>query len=133
MLIGNYLKNIDLKFKDHFFSGLSFNSFECKKNDIFFAIKGSLIDGTKYIKSAINQGARTIVYDENFEGLKDGVLYIKSRNVRKTLSKISYKFYFQRPRNNECTSFAGRYFNSTRLFKTDSMCLTYPASAPIIT
>ena len=45
MLIGNYFKDVNINHKKHFFSGLSFNSFECKKNDIFFCIKGKKTDG----------------------------------------------------------------------------------------
>ena len=61
MLIGSYFKNLDSKYKNHFFSGLSFNSLTCKKNNIFFAIKGNKTDGNKFIKDAIKKGARTIV------------------------------------------------------------------------
>jgi len=43
MLIGYYFKNLNLKYKNHFFSGLSFNSLACKRNNIFFAIKGTEI------------------------------------------------------------------------------------------
>jgi len=93
MLISNYFKNLNLKYKNHFFSGLSFNSLTCKKNDIFFAIKGSEIDGKKFIKDAIKKGARTIVSNEKFKGLRDNILYIKVMNVRKTLSEITFKIY----------------------------------------
>ena len=51
MLIGNYFKEINPKYKDHFFSGLSFNSLSCKKGDIFFAIKGTKVDANKFIKA----------------------------------------------------------------------------------
>ena len=61
MLIGNYFKNVSFKFHKRFFSGLSFNSVECKKNYIFFAIKGNHTDGNKFIEHAIKNGATTIV------------------------------------------------------------------------
>ena len=93
MLIGYYFKNINLKYKNHFFSGLSFNSLDCKKNNIFFAIKGTEIDGKKFIKGAIKKGARTIVSDQKFNGLKNNILYIRAKNVRKTLSEIAFKIY----------------------------------------
>ena len=41
MLIGKYFKKIHPKYKSHYFSGLSFNSLSCRKNYIFFAIKGT--------------------------------------------------------------------------------------------
>ena len=99
MLIGNYFKNIDLKFKNHLFSGLSFNSSNCKKNYIFFAVKGNKIDGNKFISHAIKKGARTIISNRNFEGLKNDILFIKSTNVRKSLADIAYKIYDKKPKN----------------------------------
>jgi len=124
MLIGNYFKNINLKYKEHFFSGLSFNSLVCKKNDIFFAIKGTKTDGNKFIKHAIEKGARTIVSNKKFQGIKDNVLYIKSKNVRKTLAKISFKFYNIKPNNiiaitgtNGKSSIANFYFQILKLNK----------------
>ena len=99
MLIGNYFKNINLKFKDHFFSGLSFNSSKCKKNMIFFAIKGNNFDGNKFIKHAIKNGARTIVSNAKYEGKKNDVLFIKSLNVRKLLAETSFKIHKKKPKN----------------------------------
>jgi len=99
MLIGNYFKKINFKNKNHFFSGLSFNSLICKKNNIFFAIKGTEVDGNKFIEHAIKKGATTIVSDKKFQGLKNKVLFIKSKNVRKTLSQICFKFYKDKPKN----------------------------------
>ena len=91
MLIGNYFKNIDLKNKNHFFSGLSFNSLTCKRNNIFFAIKGTKNDGNKFIKDAIKKGARTIVSNQKFVGLKKNILYIRANNVRKYFQKLLLK------------------------------------------
>ena len=99
MLVGKFIKNINSKFKGHFFSGLSFNSLNLKKNNIFFAIKGTKINGNKFIKDAIKKGAGTIVSNLNFKGLKNRVLYIKSNNPRKLLSEVASKFYQNKPKN----------------------------------
>ena len=99
MLIGNYFKNINFKFKNHFFSGLSFHSSICKKNYIFFAIKGNHFDGNKFINDSIKKGARTIVSSNKYEGIKNNVLFIKSSNVRKLLAEISSKIYKKKPKN----------------------------------
>ena len=61
MLIGDYFKNLNLKYKNHFFSGLSFNSLTCKKNNIFFSIKGTEVDGKKFIKDAIKKDLKNQV------------------------------------------------------------------------
>ena len=99
MLIGNYFKNINFKFKNHFFSGLSFDSSACKKNYIFFAIKGNHFDGSKFINHSIKKGARTIVSSNKYEGIKNNVLFIRSSNVRKLLSEVSSKIYNKKPKN----------------------------------
>ena len=87
MLIGNFFKKVNLKYKKHYFSGLSSNSLTCKKNNIFFAIKGNEINGNKFINDAIKKGAKTIVSNRKFEGIKNNILFIKSKNVRKLLSQ----------------------------------------------
>jgi MurE/MurF fusion protein len=99
MYIGDYFKKINLKYKKHYFSGISFNSIECKRNNIFFAIKGSKIDGNKFINEAIKKGAKTIVSDKKLEGFKNNILYIRSKNVRKLLSQTSYKITKYKPKN----------------------------------
>ena len=99
MLVGKFIKNINSKFKSHFFSGLSFNSLNLKKNNIFFAIKGTKINGNKFIQDAIKKGAGTIVSNLNFKGLKNQVLYIKSNNPRRLLSEVASKFYQNKPKN----------------------------------
>jgi len=99
MLVGKFFKNINQRNTNHYFSGLSFNSKNVKKNNIFFAIKGTNKNGNKYIKEAINKGATTIVSNLNFQGKKNRVLYIKTNNSRKLLSEIASKFYKKKPQN----------------------------------
>ena len=71
MLIGNFLKNIKKEFRNHRFAGLSFNSTDCKKDYIFFAIKGTKSDGNKFTDYAIKKGAKTIISEQKFEGIKN--------------------------------------------------------------
>ena len=99
MLIGNYFKKINSKYKKHYFTGLSFNSLKCKKNNIFFAIKGNEVDGNKFIDYAIKKGAKTIVSNQKFEGIKKNILYIKSTNIRKLLSEVAYSICKNKPKN----------------------------------
>ena len=70
MLVGKFFRNINQKNKNHYFSGLSFNSKKVKKNNIFFAIRGNNLNGKKYIKEAIKKGATTIVSNLHFRGKK---------------------------------------------------------------
>ena len=89
MLIGDYFKNIDIKYKSYYFSGLSFSSVTCKKDNIFFAINGSEIDGNNFIDQAIKNGARIIVSNKRFNNINKNILYIKSDNVRKLLAETA--------------------------------------------
>ena len=99
MIIKNFFKKIESKYKNQYFSGLCFNSLECKKNNIFFAIKGNKIDGNKFISHAIQNGAKTIISDQKFEGIKKNILFIRSSNVRKSLSEFAYSIYKNKPKN----------------------------------
>ena len=99
MLIGNYFQKINSEYKKHYFSGLSFNSLKCKKDNIFFAIKGNKTDGNKFIGAAIKRGAKTIISNNKFTGLKKKILYIRSKNVRKLLSETAYKICKKKPKN----------------------------------
>ena len=99
MLIGNFLKNTKKEFKNHYFSGLSFNSVDCKKDYIFFAIKGTKSNGNKFIDHAIKKGATVIISEQKFEGIKNKVLFLRSKNVRKLLSELSYKIKKNKPKN----------------------------------
>ena len=99
MLIGNFFKKVNSKYKKHYFSGISFNSLNCKKNYIFFAVSGNQIDGNKFINDAINKGAKTIISGQKFEGYKNNILFIKSTNVRKLLSETAYNIFKKKPKN----------------------------------
>ena len=99
MLIGNFLKNIKKEFKNHQFAGVSFNSEDCKKDYIFFAIKGIKSDGSKFIDHAIKKGATVIISEQKFEGIKNKILFLRSKNVRKVLSELSYKIKKNIPEN----------------------------------
>ena len=99
MLIGKFFKKVNSNYKKHYFSGLSFNSITCKKDNIFFAIQGNKIDGNRFIKDAIEKGAKTIVSNKKFEGIKKNILFIRSRNVRKLLSETAYGISKNIPKN----------------------------------
>ena len=99
MLLGDYLHNINNDYKKFFFSGISFNSNEIVKDNIFFAIRGNKIDGTNFISHAIKNGSKIIISEHKNEGLKNNILYIKTKNIRKLLAEISFKIYNKIPKN----------------------------------
>ena len=127
MIIGNFIKGVELKHRNHYFSGICFNSSKCKKDNIFFAIKGIKIDGNKFINHAIQKGAKTVISNQNFKGIKKNILFIRSSNVRKTLSEFAYTIYKKKPNNiiavtgtNGKSSVADFYFQILRLNKKKS-------------
>ena len=99
MLLGDYFQNIQATYKKFFFSGISFDSDQIKKNNIFFAIKGNKIDGNGFISSAISNGAKVVVTEKKINGLKNGILFIHSKNIRKLLAEVSFKINNKIPNN----------------------------------
>ena len=99
MFLGDYFQNIQSTYKKFFFSGISFDSSEIKKNNIFFAIKGNKVDGNNFISSAISNGAKIVVTEKKINGLKNGILFIHSNNIRKLLAEISFKINNKIPNN----------------------------------
>ncbi len=99
MLLGNYFTNIDNSKKKIFFSGISFNSKDIKKDNIFFAIKGNNFDGNKFISIAIKKGSKVIISEKRITNLQKDILFIHTKNVRKLLAEIAFKIYKNKPNN----------------------------------
>jgi len=99
MFLGDYFQNIKATYKKFFFSGISFDSAQVKKNYIFFAIKGNKVDGNNFIPSAISNGAKIIITEKKIKGLKNGILFIQSNNIRKLLAEICFKINKKIPDN----------------------------------
>ena len=99
MLLGNYFTNIDNSKKKIFFSGISFNSKDIKKDNIFFAIKGNNFDGNKFISTAIKKGSKIIISEKRISNLQKDVLFIHTKNIRKLLAEIAFKIYKNKPNN----------------------------------
>ncbi len=98
MLLKDYIPNIKKKYSKTFFSGISFNSSNVKKDYIFFAIKGNNFDGNNFISHAIKKGSKIIISEKKIKE-RNGVIIIHTKNVRKLLAKVSYEIYNKRPKN----------------------------------
>ena len=99
MLLKDFIPNIKKEFSEISFSGISFDTSKVKKNNIFFAIQGNKIDGNKFIPLAIKKGSKIIVSEKRKNELKNGILFIKTKNTRKLLAEVAFKIYNQRPKN----------------------------------
>lgn len=82
--IGN--TDIDIK-------GLNYNSQKIKEDELFVAIKGFKTDGHKYIKSAIENGAKAVVLEDMPEETVEGVTYIKVADSRNCMAKLASEFF----------------------------------------
>lgn len=77
-------------------SAIYTDSRKCTRDSMFVAVKGADIDGHTYIKAAIENGAKYIVYEKDFdiELLKsDGLYFIAIENSREAIAKIAGNFY----------------------------------------
>ena len=99
MYLGNFIKNIDKKYYKTNFSGLAFNSKKVKKNNIFFAFKGTKVDGNRYVSEAIKRGAKIIISEKTLSLNNKNIILIKNKNPRKLLAEISYKLLKKKPNN----------------------------------
>ena len=99
MLLGNYFTNIDNSKKKIFFSGISFNSKDIKKDNIFFAIKGNNFDGNKFISTAIKKGSKIIISEKRTVNFQKDIIFIHAKNIRKLLAEIAFKIYKNKPNN----------------------------------
>ena len=103
MLLKDYIPNIDKKFRNNYFSGISFDSKKVKKNNIFFAIKGDNVDGNNFIPKAIKKGSKIIITEKKIKSPQNGVLFIHSKNVRKLLAEISFKIFKKKTKKFNCS------------------------------
>ena len=99
MFLKDYIPKIDKKYNYVFFSGIAFDSKKIKKNNIFFAIKGTNYDGNNFISFAIKKGSKIIVTEKKVKKFQNGILFIHTKNIRKLLSQISFKIHNKIPKN----------------------------------
>ena len=122
MFLKDYYINLNKKYYNIKFEGITFNSKLVKKNFIFFAIKGNNIDGNKFIKDAIKRGSKIIISDKYEEQLYKNILYLKNKNPRKLLAEFASKLNNKKPNNliavtgtNGKTSIANFYYQILKL------------------
>ena len=99
MLLKNLIKDISKENGIIKISGLSTNSKEIKKNFIFFAVKGNILNGEKFINEAIQRGASVIICSKKCGIKNKKVLIIRTNKIRNLLSEITSRFYKNKPKN----------------------------------
>ncbi|MCX5700909.1 MAG: UDP-N-acetylmuramoyl-L-alanyl-D-glutamate--2,6-diaminopimelate ligase [Candidatus Omnitrophica bacterium] len=90
------------------FSGLSADSKAIRNNSIFVAVKGSKLDGSKFIKEALGRGARIIVCDKTVPiNRYKNADFIKVKDTRKALAQLAAEFYNHPTRKQKIVAVTG--------------------------
>lgn len=89
MKLKELLKSIDIEFDDDIdIKGITCNSKEVKKGDLFIAIKGNVHNGNDYINEAFNNKASYVLSDT-----VNGDKILKVENIKRLKTKLFYTFY----------------------------------------
>ncbi|MEO0897658.1 MAG: UDP-N-acetylmuramoyl-L-alanyl-D-glutamate--2,6-diaminopimelate ligase [Bacteroidota bacterium] len=70
-----------------------FDSRKIEEGHAFVALKGTAVDGHKFIDKAIQQGAIAIILEDLPANLMEQVTYVQVKDGRKDLARISANFY----------------------------------------
>ena len=88
-------------------NNLCFDSRNVGLDDVFVAIKGTLMDGHDYIGKAIDSGAIGILCEKMPEQLVNGVTYVEVDNGNKALAIMASNFYGNPSRNLKLVGITG--------------------------
>ena len=87
MLLKDFIPNINKNYREISFSGISSDSSKVKKDNIFFAIKGNIVDGNDYVKNAIKKGAKVIVSEKKVITQKKKFIIFTFFKCKKVVSR----------------------------------------------
>jgi UDP-N-acetylmuramoyl-L-alanyl-D-glutamate--2,6-diaminopimelate ligase len=76
-------------------SGVQIDSRKASHRTVFVAVKGSDVDGHKFIETAIDAGAVAVVCQEMPAKTKEGVTYVRVDNSAEAAGVIAHNFYGQ--------------------------------------
>ena len=97
------LKNLTRKFSNEIgeldIKGLAINSKKVKKGFIFFALKGSKLNGENFIREAVKRGAALIVLSKQSRFYSNQILTIRTNKIKELLAEITSRFYKEKPKN----------------------------------
>ena len=96
MLLKKLIDNCPEKLSDIKVKGLSSDTRDLKKGELFFALKGSLTNGEKFINEALRKGACAVVSSKKIKGDQK---VIRVKNIKKCLGKTCSIFYKNKPKN----------------------------------
>ena len=74
-------------------NGMELDSRQVKPGGLFFAVKGTVTDGHKFIPKALENGAVAVVCQDLPETMPDGVTFVKLENTEHAVGQIATDFY----------------------------------------
>ena len=74
-------------------NSLEYDSRKVESGSLFFALPGLHVDGHKFVDAAIKRGARAVIHQNELAEYREGILYIKVRDSRFSMSPIADAFY----------------------------------------
>lgn len=88
-----YLNEIILEAPAIEIKNLMSDSRKKTRKGLFFCVKGRVFDGHKFVDQAIENGAVAIIHSDEIAHQHDDVVYIKVKDVVKTLNQVANTFY----------------------------------------
>jgi UDP-N-acetylmuramoyl-L-alanyl-D-glutamate--2,6-diaminopimelate ligase len=74
-------------------NAIQFDSRSINDNDLFVAIKGTIVDGHDFIEKAIAKGARAIICEKLPENFHNGITYVEVKNASRALAFMASNYY----------------------------------------
>ena len=74
-------------------NSIQFDSRKIANQDVFVAIKGTVVDGHDFINQVIEQGATAVVCDKLPDNLHDNITYVEVDNSQKALAFMASNYY----------------------------------------
>ncbi|MFH1593850.1 MAG: UDP-N-acetylmuramoyl-L-alanyl-D-glutamate--2,6-diaminopimelate ligase [Candidatus Omnitrophota bacterium] len=125
MKLKRLLKGLDGKTSllggDAEITSIAIDSRHVRKGALFVAIKGFKTDGSRFIKEAIEKGARAIVTEEKICDLSRDVSNILVSNSKKALSIVTKNFYNSPSERLKVVGITGTNGKTTVAFLTQSI------------
>ena len=97
MYLGNLLTSVGKKYQRVPVKGICFDSRKAKKNQIFFAVEGNKVSGSKFIEDAISKKVSAIVSSKKIKVHNSKVPLLRVKDVRDSLAEACSKFYMLKP------------------------------------
>lgn len=74
-------------------AALSFDSRQVEADSLFFAVRGTQVDGHQFIAQAIEKGAKSIVCEQIPDDTQEGITYVQVENAAKALGIAAGNYY----------------------------------------